>query len=620
MTVRKLSRRKFLALTATGIAGLGIAACAPAATQAPAAPAATQPAAPAATKAPVAAAKTKFTSSANFQPPEALHGNPLAPPGLDASVRYIWDPLFDFVPIPKDNYIPMLGETYTEEGNNLTVKLRKGVVWSDGKPFTSKDVISTYNLYFLNSAVVWRYIDKIAAPDDFTVVFTWKKPSPVLKPMLFEINMNCPYHIYGKWADQVPALLAKRDATGNLDDAANKERNVVREDLFAFKPKVTEVVGTGPFKITGVTTSDMNLDKVPTAWSAANVKFDQVVIMRYIAQDAYITNAVAGKYDGEQHGMPPDVLEQLKKAQPDMKIMWSWSGSQPGYEYNMRKYPLDNPLVRKAIICALDIKAASPVFEPGTFDPDTKITGIVPTFRDRWVSKAVLDKLVDYSYSKAKAEDYLKQAGWKKGSDGFYRDAKDALITIEIASMNSWPIFFLGGDAFVQQLNAFGIKSVFKPMDLAAYWNYIDGGEHMIGMDFRGNIGAYGHPWGAYKNLFRDNPTRLGFVDAKAAAGTNFEVKVKVPSGETVDCLALTDQLFTTMDTKEASAICDKLAQAVNELVPFAAMGEKAEPIKIYAPGKKIIDFPGENEPYWFQGLASYARLMKIGKLAPKVN
>jgi hypothetical protein len=46
-------------------------------------------------------------------------------------------------------------------------------------------------------------------------------------------------------------------------------------------------------------------------------------------------------------------------------------------------------------------------------------------------------------------------------------------------------------------------------------------------------------------------------------------------------------------------------------------MGEKAEPIKIYAPGKKIVDFPGENEPYWFQGLNSYARLMKTGKIAP---
>ena len=60
------------------------------------------------------------------------------------------------------------------------------------------------------------------------------------------------------------------------------------------------------------------------------MKFDQFDMMRYVAMEAYITNAVSGKYSGEQHGMPPDVFEQLKKAQPDMKVMWSWSGSQPG--------------------------------------------------------------------------------------------------------------------------------------------------------------------------------------------------------------------------------------------------------------------------------------------------
>ena len=92
---------------------------------------------------------------------------------------------------------------------------------------------------------------------------------------------------------------------------------------------------------------------------------------------------------------------------------------------------------------------------------------------------------------------------------------------------------------------------------------------------------------------------------------------MKVPaSGETVDVLALTDQLFYATEKKDAKAIIEKLA-AHNELVPFFAIGEKAEPIKIYAPEKKIFGFPGENEPYWFQGLNSYSRLMKIGKIAP---
>ncbi len=585
-----------------------------AATTAVAAPVATAaPKAPA----PVAGAKARFTTSANLQPPEALHGNLYAPPGIDAAVRFVFDPLFDFVPIPKETYHPMLGESFKEDGNKLTVTLRKDAKWTDDKPFTSKDVLCTYNLYFVNNDTVWRYLDKIEAPDDYTVVFTWKKASPILKAIAFSINIVAPYHIYGKWADRVPALLAKRDAAGNLDDAANKERNALREELYAFKPAVTDIIGTGPFKVGGVTTSDMMLQRKENAWSSKNNKFDEVVIMRYVAQEAYITNAIAGKYDGEQHGMPPDVLEQLKKAQPDMYINWSKSGSQPGWDFNMKRYPVDNPLVRKAIILAIDFKSVLPILEPGTLDPDTKMTGLVPSFRDRWISQDTLAKMQDYSFNKAKAEELLTQAGWKRGADKMWQDKDGKPVTLEIASMNSWPIFFLGGDAYAQQLTAFGLKTTFKPMELAAYWTYIDNGEHMIGMDFRANIGAYGTPWGAYKNLYRDNPVRTGLVDAKAAAGANYEVKVKIPStGETVDVLALTDQLFYANET-DAKAIIEKLALATNELVPFVAIGEKAEPIKIYAPNKKIFNFPGDDEPYWFQGLNSYARMMKLGKISP---
>ena len=349
-----------------------------AATTAPAAAATAAPAAKAA--APVAGAKYRFTSSANIQPPEALNGNPFPPPGIDAAISYVWDRMIDFVPIPKDTYHPMLAESFKEEGTKLTVALKKDVKWTDDKPFTSKDVLCTYNLYFVNNHVVWRYIEKIEAPDDYTVVFTMKKASPIVKAMAFEIYINAPYHIYGKWADKVPLILAKRDAAGNLDEAANKERNALREDLYAFKVPLTDIVGTGPYKVGGVTTSDFMLQRKENAWSSKNNKYDEVVIMRYVAMEAYITNAVAGKYDGDQHGMPPDVFEQLKKAQPDMYVNWSKSGSQPGFEFNIRRYPVDNPLVRKAIVSAIDFKSVLPILEPGTLDPDEKQTGLVPSF------------------------------------------------------------------------------------------------------------------------------------------------------------------------------------------------------------------------------------------------
>jgi hypothetical protein len=91
----KLSKHVVLAVLM--IVALLVVSCAtPAPAPAPAAPKADAPkaaapaaatAAPAAAKAPAAGVKTRFTSSANLQPPEALHANLYAPPGLDAAVR-----------------------------------------------------------------------------------------------------------------------------------------------------------------------------------------------------------------------------------------------------------------------------------------------------------------------------------------------------------------------------------------------------------------------------------------------------------------------------------------------------------------------------------------------------
>lgn len=593
-----------------------IAACAPVPIETPASGGPAGPAAPAAEPAAPAAsgAKTRFVSSANFEPPEALHGNPFAPPGISSGARFVWDPLFDFVPVPTMTFHPMLGETFEEDGITLTVNLRKGVVWNDGTPFTSKDVVSTFNLNFVNNATVWRYLVKVEAPDDFTVVFTWREASPILKQMALDTLINAPYHIYGQWADEAIPLIEKLGPGGALDDATTAARQAIREDLFTFKPPVTEIVGTGAYNMGGVTTSEMLLTKSPTFWAANNVHFDEFVIMRYVGQEAYITGAVSGVYDGEQHGMPPDVFEELQKAQPDMAVMWSRAGSQPAIDFNLARYPMDNVLIRKAVILAMDRESVLPITEPGTFPPDYLVTGMVPSFRDRFMSPEFLATLEDYSYSPDKAEEYLTEAGWTKEADGFWHDDKGQLVEFEIASMNSWPIFFMGGDAFAQQLTAFGLKTTFKPMELSAYWQYIDNAEHMIAMDFRGGA-DFAQPWGVYRNLYISGNIRLGLLDPRAPAGSKYELTYTLASGEEVDVLATIDELFYAFNEDEQRALIETLARVTNEFVPFVAMGEKAEPIKIYAPGKKIVGFPGIDEPYWYSGLNSYARLIKMGLL-----
>jgi peptide/nickel transport system substrate-binding protein len=359
------------------------------------------------------------------------------------------------------------------------------------------------------------------------------------------------------------------------------------------------------------------LKKNTEAWCASNVKFSKLVVMRYTTLEAYTPNAIAGKYDGEQAGTPSDIYEQIKKARPDMKTFFVPGGAQPAMIFNTSKYPVSDPLVRKAIAYMLDIPSLLPTLEVGTKEPDPYVTGIVPSFRDIWFDKSFLSKLTNYSYNPDKATELLKQAGWSKGSDGFWRDGKGQLVQIEVSSMNNWPTFFLGGDAIVNQMNQFGLKAQFKPMEYGAYNNYLKNGEHTIGLNFAGNI-AYGHPWGSYKDIYRDKVVLTGLKDPKDTSSALPDLKIKLASGETVSPYALIDQLFYTMDQGEQKKILEQLAQATNEFLPIMPIGEKTVPYKLYHTDTKFKGYPEDpKDPYWYGGSTApvFGKLIKNGKI-----
>ncbi len=85
---------------------------------------------------------------------------------------------------PRYQIVPELAESWEESADHLThtFRLRKGVTWHDGKPFTSADVKFTYER-ILDPAVraaslrhSFQDLESVTAPDPHTVVFKWKKP------------------------------------------------------------------------------------------------------------------------------------------------------------------------------------------------------------------------------------------------------------------------------------------------------------------------------------------------------------------------------------------------------------------------------------------------------------
>jgi hypothetical protein len=94
------------------------------------------------------------------------------------------------------------GWTWDEEGTRLTFKLREGVKWHDGKPFTAADVKCTWELVQGKTAEKLRVnprkgwydnLTEIQTNGDYEVTFVLKRPQPAFLALLAS-GMSPVYH------------------------------------------------------------------------------------------------------------------------------------------------------------------------------------------------------------------------------------------------------------------------------------------------------------------------------------------------------------------------------------------------------------------------------------------
>src|SRR6201997_2456043 len=79
------------------------------------------------------------------------------------------------------------GWSWNEEGTQLTLPLRQGVKWHDGKPFTAADVKCTWDLLIEQSSekfrvnprrTTYKNLDRVTTNGDYEATFHLKRPQP----------------------------------------------------------------------------------------------------------------------------------------------------------------------------------------------------------------------------------------------------------------------------------------------------------------------------------------------------------------------------------------------------------------------------------------------------------
>ncbi|MDQ3435359.1 MAG: ABC transporter substrate-binding protein [Actinomycetota bacterium] len=132
----------------------------------------------------------------------------------------------------------------SEAGTRVTVLLRKGARWHDGRPLTARDVKFSYDLY------ARRYhprftpqleaIESTEAVDELTVAFNLKHPSPGLDQVLADVPI-LPRHLWeGLEPGRTPRGLAVGSGPYRLVERDRRTGYVFRanEDYFLGRPRV----------------------------------------------------------------------------------------------------------------------------------------------------------------------------------------------------------------------------------------------------------------------------------------------------------------------------------------------------------------------------------------------
>ncbi len=558
-----------------------------------------------------------LTISDYFDPPPAINGNVLTTSGAPGSMEYMYDRLVEYAPVPVEHYAYFLAESsYQDEENRTIVVLRENAKWSDGTTLTAQDVVCNYNMRFMVSDSVWQYLTKVEALDDRTVAFTWHTYSDLLPRMAYNLRIEMGYAEYGKWADQAAALLSNRvwDDTQMIYSVPAEDQETLialREDCYTWLPDITTMRTNSAYYVESVNANEIMLTKNQYYWNADKVYIDHVRIQRYVSAEAYLATVMQGGYDTEPHGLTPDLFKQLEENNPDMVTMWVPDLGQPAFEFNVLKYPMDIVEVRQAFAFIVDRELLLEIAEPGTMPPDYYATGLTPLWRDAYLTDELKAQLTEYVPDYDKADELLASIGWTRGKDGYWQNEKGETVTIEVSSMNSWPIFFACGEAASLMLDEYGIKSTFNAMELSSYWDYINNGEHQVACDFRGGTTQRG-PWEAYSGIYLWSNSRIGLNPQ--GSPTDLKIEITMKNGTVINVREQLAKMFYGT-AEEATAAVQTMMKMENEQLFVLPIGEKYAPMKIHNP--KLAGYPLDGNHWaWYMGhMRAYGRLLKCGYL-----
>jgi peptide/nickel transport system substrate-binding protein len=232
------------------------------------------------------------------------------------------------------------GWSWNEEGTELTLPLRQGVKWHDGKPFTAKDVQCTWDLLLEKSTdklrvnplkSSYRNLEEVTTNGDYEVTFHLKRPQPAFLMLLAD-----------GFAPVYPCQVPAREMRQHP-------------------------IGTGPFKFVEFKPNEtIKVTRNSDYWKKDRPYLDGIeyTIIRNLSTATLAF--VAGKFDMTfPYTLTVPLYKDVRSQRPDAMCELTPNGINSHLLVNRERPPFDSLDLRHAIALSLDRKAFIDIISEG---------------------------------------------------------------------------------------------------------------------------------------------------------------------------------------------------------------------------------------------------------------
>jgi peptide/nickel transport system substrate-binding protein len=444
---------------------------------------------------------------------------------------------------------PLLAESWQISENKLTYtfKIREGIKWHDGSPFTSEDIVFSYKT-IMNPKVdspqlrsYYQEIEDVKAIDEHTVEFTYARP----------------YFLALEFCGGMPIV----------------PKHIFDKGDFNSNPAGRDPVGTGPYKFVKWTTGrEIVLEKNPDYWGE-KPKINKIVFK--IITDNTVAFQILKRQELDVSGLTPIQWERQTNTTSFKENYDKLSYFTPNYSYigwnSKRPYFADRQ-VRTALTHLVNRELI--------LDKILYNLGAIVT-NPFYINSPEYDKSIQpYSYDPAKAEELLKQADWIDHDGDGIRDKDGVKFAFEFLIPGGSETGEKIATILKEELDNMGIQMDIRKTEWAVFTTRLNE-RNFDAVTLAWSMGVESDPYQIWSST-------------QAESGSNF-IGFKNEEADT-----LIEEARTEFDREKRMKLYRRFAEIVHEEQPYTflfcrkstvAVNKRFENVVVYPLGIDLLEW-----------------------------